>query len=73
MKAVKFFRRNKQSVVQKQVKGQLYEYDNKIWKVTADLYRHDGHFIFIQRKDGIRIIMREVLFEEGRLRICSQK
>ena len=73
MRAVKFNGRNKKSVVMKQVKGQMYEFDDKIWMITTDLYRHDGHFLFIQRKEDRRIIMREVLYEEGRVRTCSQK
>lgn len=43
--------------------GRYYLADGKVWRVSADLKRHDGHFLFIRREQGNRIIMREVLLD----------
>ncbi|MEA4866237.1 MAG: hypothetical protein VB088_12665 [Sphaerochaeta sp.] len=43
--------------------GRSYLADGKVWRITADLKRHDGHFLFIRRDQDSRIIMREVLLD----------
>lgn len=68
MKVLRIFKNKKQTSILKGYKGQHYEIDNKIWLITEDLHRHDGHFLFIKRENGTSIIMQEVLFEKERLR-----
>ncbi len=68
MKVPKLFKRKKQPTILKRYKGEHYEIDNMIWLISEDLHRHDGHFLFIKREIGKKIIMQEVPFEKERLR-----
>jgi hypothetical protein len=47
--------------------GKSYRADGKVWRITSDLHRHDGRFLFIRRDEGKRIIMQEVLFDRSLL------
>jgi hypothetical protein len=43
--------------------GKLYRADGKVWRITSDLHRHYGHFMYIRRDEGNRIIMQEILLD----------
>jgi hypothetical protein len=43
--------------------GKLYRADGKAWRITADLRRHDGRFLFIRWDEDKRIVMQEVLLD----------
>lgn len=46
-------------------KGKYYRDEGKVWLVSSDLHRHDGHFLFLRRDDDRRIIMKEVRADES--------
>lgn len=48
----------------KAFKGRLYLSEHKVWKVTSDLYRHDGHYLFLRRDEDRKIFMKEVQADE---------
>ena len=43
--------------------GKSYRCEGKVWRVSTELRRHDGHFLFLRRDEGNRIIMQEVLLD----------
>ncbi|MDT4761832.1 hypothetical protein [Sphaerochaeta sp. PS] len=47
--------------------GRRYSTDEKIWKISTVLIRHDGTFLFLRRDEDKRIIMREVLLDRTRI------
>ncbi|MBI9094185.1 MAG: hypothetical protein JEY71_04815 [Sphaerochaeta sp.] len=49
------------------LEGKYYRADGKVWRISTVLIRHDGVFLFLQRDEGKRIIMREVLLERTRI------
>jgi len=45
--------------------GKSYRTGGKVWRITADLRRHDGRFLFLRRDEEPRIIMQEVLLDRN--------
>jgi len=45
--------------------GKSYRVHGKVWRITADLRRHDGRFLYLRRDGEKRIIMQEVLLDRS--------